>query len=168
MSRKPLANCVWTLRRMFCCRKNNTQTESMPPRGILDQILNPLSFIAAFIGFKSSYHPYLSKIGMPLWFVSMAIHFALDFYEAYHIFGIAWATSIGVFLISFLCGTIFAIKDVIPWLEDSLEILYAEGNFSETLEKVHVITKVTLFNPCTGTVKIVKRRKNVVSYVFLF
>lgn len=144
MSGKPLANCVWSLRRMLCCGKKNTQTEPVEARGILDQILNPLSFIAAFIGFKSSYHRYLSKIGMPLWLISLAIHFALDFYEAYHIFGIAWATSIGVFLISFLCGTVFAIKDVLPWLEDSLEILYAEGNFTETLEKVHQITKVNL------------------------
>lgn len=84
-------------------------------------------------------------IGLILWISNIFIHFSLDFYEAAHMYGWAWATAIGVFFISFASGTFTLIRETIPWIEDSLEILYVDGNFSETLEKARKVTNVSDF-----------------------
>lgn len=123
-------------------RRTTHEVPVAPCREELTKILSPLHLVTAFIGYRSKDHPYLSYIGLPLWVMNLAIHFALDFYEAAHVFGWAWATAMGVFFFSFVTGTYSIIKNTIPWLEDALEVLHVEGNFTETLDKMHKIAKV--------------------------
>ena len=123
-------------------RRATHEISVAPGRDELTRILSPVHLVTAFIGYRSKNHPCLSCIGLPLWVLNLTIHFALDFYEAKHVFGWAWATAMGVFFFSFVTGTYSIIKSTIPWLEDALEVLHAEGNFTETLEKLHKIAKV--------------------------
>lgn len=125
--------------------KKSTHEVTIPTsrdREELVKILNPIYLVTAFIGYKNKHHPYLNYIGLPLWVFNLAVHFSLDFYEASHIFGWAWATAMAVFFVSFCTGTYAIIKNTIPWLEDALEILHVEGNFTETLEKMQKVAKV--------------------------
>lgn len=127
-----------TLKKMAIPNRNTKQTVVLD-REIVDKILRPIHVLTAFIGHKSKHHPILGTLGLILWVVNLVCHFSLDFYEAAHIFGWAWATAIGLFFISFSSGTYFLVRDTLPWLEDGLEILNVDGNFSETLEKARGI-----------------------------
>lgn len=131
-----------TLKKMAIPNRNTKQTVILD-REIVDKILRPIHVLTAFIGHKSRHHPILGTLGLILWVVNLVCHFSLDFYEAAHIFGWAWATAIGLFFISFSSGTYFLVRDTLPWLEDGLEILNVDGNFSETLEKARGIAAVS-------------------------
>jgi len=147
MASKPtlssVVNCVRKIRKMRAAR-----IDLSLPREDLARILRPLYIVTSFIGHRSKTRPWLGMIGLILWIANILIHFSLDFYEAAHIYGWAWATAIGVFFISFTSGTYTIIRETIPWIEDALEILYVDGNFSETLEKAYKVTKVSDFILC--------------------
>lgn len=113
------------------------------PREELERILSPLHLVTSFIGHKNKHFPILGFVGLLLWIFNIAVHFSLDFYEAANLFGWAWATAIGVFFVSFCSGTFVITKRTLPWLEDALEILYVDGNFTETLETSGKVTKVS-------------------------
>lgn len=108
-------------------------------RETVNKITRPIHLLTAFIGHRSKHHPILGTFGLVMWILNLVCHFSLDFYEAAHIFGWAWATAIGLFFVSFSSGTYMLISDTLPWLEDGLEILNVDGNFSETLAKTHAI-----------------------------
>ena len=131
-----------SLKKMACGGNRPAETV-MLNREIVNKILKPLHLMTAFIGHRSKHHPILGCFGIALWSVNLVCHFSLDFYEAAHIFGWAWATSIGLFFISFSSGTYMLITDTIPWFEDCLEILNVDGNFTETLEKAKKIASVS-------------------------
>lgn len=141
MSSKPslssVVNCVRKIRKMRAARN-----ELSLPREDLKRILRPLYTVASFIGNRNKDRPWLGMFGLVLWIANILIHFSLDFYEASHKYGWAWATAIAVFFISFASGTYTIIRETIPWIGDALEILYVDGNFSETLEKARKVTKV--------------------------
>lgn len=118
----------------------NAQRTVVLNREIVDKILRPVHLMTAFIGHRNKHHRKLGTFGLMLWICNLVCHFSLDFYEAAHIFGWAWATAIGLFFVSFSSGTYVLIRDTLPWLEDGLEILNVDGNFSETLEKARTIT----------------------------
>ncbi|XP_048576769.1 uncharacterized protein LOC5518542 [Nematostella vectensis] len=134
-SMSSVVHCLTRIRKMRA--RNNLEV----PREQLNAILYPMYMVTSFIGHKNKRHPWFGRFGLVLWITSLCVHFALDFYEAKHIFGTAWATAIGVFFVSFTSGTYVIIKDLIPWIEDGLEILYVDGNFTETLEKVKRVAK---------------------------
>ena len=140
-----------SLKKMALGGSRNTQTVVLN-REIVNKILQPLHLMTAFIGHRNKHHPILGTFGLVLWVTNLVCHFSLDFYEAAHIFGWAWATAIGLFFVSFSSGTYILIRDTIPWFEDCLEILNVDGNFSETLEKAHKIATVSVVcfkNPVT-------------------
>lgn len=112
-------------------------------RETVNKITRPIHLLTAFIGHRSKHHPILGTFGLVMWILNLVCHFSLDFYEAAHIFGWAWATAIGLFFVSFSSGTYMLISDTLPWLDDGLEILNVDGNFSETLAKVHAIASVS-------------------------
>lgn len=131
-----VVNCVRRIQKM-------ARSELELPREDLLAILKPIYIVSSFIGHRNkNYHPWLGKFGLVLWISNIFIHFSLDFYDATYKYGWAWATAIAVFLISFLSGTFMIIRDTIPWIEDALEILYVDGNFTETLEKARKVAKV--------------------------
>ena len=124
-------------------KKMAVRNELQIPREDLLAILKPIYIVSSFIGNRNkNYHPWLGKFGLVLWISSILIHFSLDFYDATYKYGWAWATAIGVFLVSFISGTVMIIRDTIPWIEDALEILYVDGNFTETLDKARKVAKV--------------------------
>ena len=112
-------------------------------RETVNKITRPIHLLTAFIGHRSKHHPILGTFGLVMWILNLVCHFSLDFYEAAHIFGWAWATAIGLFFVSFSSGTYMLISDTLPWLDDGLEILNVDGNFSETLAKAHAIASVS-------------------------
>lgn len=134
-----------SLKKMACGGSKPTHTVVLNLE-IVNQILRPLHVMTAFIGHRSRHRPILGTFGLVLWVMNLVCHFSLDFYEAANIFGWAWATAIGLFFISFSSGTYMLITDTLPWLEDCLEILNVDGNFSETLEKAKKITSVSNAN----------------------
>lgn len=76
----------------------------------------------------------------------------MDFYEAYAIFGVAWATVIGMFLITFIMASSCLAKTILPWLENTLIVLYETGAYPETLRIMKTVLKVCvdLYN-CIGS-----------------
>ncbi|XP_031565357.1 uncharacterized protein LOC116300600 isoform X2 [Actinia tenebrosa] len=131
-----VVNCVRKIRKMAA------RNELQIPREDLIAILKPIYIVSSFIGHRNkNYHPWLGKFGLVLWISNIVIHFSLDFYDAHYKYGWAWATAIAVFMISFVSGTYIIIRDTIPWIEDALEILYVDGNFTETLEKARKLAK---------------------------
>ncbi|XP_068722966.1 uncharacterized protein [Montipora capricornis] len=130
-----LVRYVRSLKNMAFGTGNRPTQPVVLNREIVNKILQPLHLMTAFIGHRSKHYPILGSLGLVIWIVSLVCHFSLDFYEAAHIFGWAWATAIGLFFISFSSGTYILIRDTLPWFEDCLEILNVDGNFSETLEK---------------------------------
>ena len=136
-----LVRYLWSLKKMAYPTQRAVVSIN---RDILDTILRPLHLLTAFIGHRNKHHPLLGTIGLVLWIFNLICHFSLDFYEAAHIFGWAWATAIGLFFVSFSLGTYFLIKDTLPWFEDCLEILHVDGNFAETLEKAGNIARVRI------------------------
>lgn len=131
-----------SLKKMAFSDRNAPRTVILN-REIVDKILGPVHLLTAFIGHRNKHHRKLGTFGLVLWIMNLVCHFSLDFYEAAHIFGWAWATAIGLFFVSFSSGTYVLIRDTLPWLEDGLEILNVDGNFSETLEKSRTITRVS-------------------------
>ena len=133
-----------SLKKMAFSDRNAPRTVVLN-REIVDKILRPVHLMTAFIGHRNKHHRKLGTFGLVLWICNLVCHFSLDFYEAAHIFGWAWATAIGLFFVSFSSGTYVLIRDTLPWLEDGLEILNVDGNFSETLEKARTITTVSIY-----------------------
>ena len=74
----------------------------------------------------------------------MIIHFLMDFYEAYAIFGVAWATAVGMFLITFITASCCLAKVTLPRLENSLMLLYETRVYPETLRIMKIVLKVCL------------------------
>ncbi|KAK3729617.1 hypothetical protein QZH41_017668 [Actinostola sp. cb2023] len=136
-SMSSVVNCVRKIRKMRGARL----AELSLPREDLVRILRPLYIVTSFIGHRSKNQRWLGFFGLILWVSNIIIHFSLDFYEASNQYGWAWATAIAVFFVSFTSGTYTIIRETIPWIEDALEILYVDGNFSDTLEKAGKVTK---------------------------
>lgn len=137
-----LVHYIRSLKKMACGGGRSTRSVVFN-REIVDKILQPLHLMTALIGHRSKHYPVLGTVGLVIWVLNLVCHFSLDFYEAAHIFGWAWATAIGLFFVSFSSGTYMLIRDTLPWIEDCLEILNVDGNFAETLEKAHKIASVS-------------------------
>lgn len=82
----------------------------------------------------------------------MLIHFLMDFYEAYAIFGVAWATAVGMYLIAFTTASSCLARITLPWLENSLILLHEAGAYPQTLRIMKTVLKVCvhLYN-CTSS-----------------
>lgn len=138
-----LIRYVRSLKKMALGASNRTAQPVVLNREIVNKILKPFHLMTALVGHRSKNHPILGTLGLVIWIVNLVCHFSLDFYEAAHIFGWAWATAIGLFFISFSSGTYILMRDTLPWFEDCLEILNVDGNFTETLEKAKTLSSVS-------------------------
>ena len=121
-------------------------------------ILSSLYFLTSFFGHKNCFHPKWFSFGLVLWVINILIHFLMDFYEAYAIFGVVWATVIGVYLITFLTASSCLAKTVLPWLENALILLYETGAYPETLRTMKTVLKVRvdLYNCVTSKLSSLK------------
>ena len=108
----------------------------------LKSTFSSLYLLTSFFGHKNCLHSKLFHVGLTLWITNITIHFLMDFYEAYAIFGVAWATTVGMFLITFITASICQAKITLPWLENSLIMLYNSGTYPETLRMMKIILKV--------------------------
>ena len=100
--------------------------------------------LTSFFGHKNCLHRKKFKFGLSLWVMNLTIHFCLDFYEAYYIFGVAWATAVGMFLITFITASICLARVTLLRLEISLLSLHQDGNYSETLRIMKIVLRVSV------------------------
>ncbi len=110
----------------------------------LKSTFSPLYLLTSFFGHKNCLHSKRFALGLGLWITNITVHFIMDFYEAYAIFGVAWATAIGMYLITFITASSCLAKVTLPWLENSLLLLYDTGVYPKTLRVMKTILKVGL------------------------
>ncbi|XP_028409950.1 uncharacterized protein LOC114532605 [Dendronephthya gigantea] len=108
----------------------------------LKSTLSSLYLLTSFFGHKNCFHHKCFRLGLGIWVTNILIHFVMDFYEAYAIFGTAWATVIGMYLITFIVASSTLAKTTLPWLENSLIMLHESGHYPETLRYMRIILKV--------------------------
>ncbi len=108
----------------------------------LKSTFSSLYLLTSFFGHKNCLHSKRFHLGLGLWITNIVIHFLMDFYEAYAIFGAAWATTIGVFFITFVTASCCQAKVTLPCLENSLIILCNSGMYPKTLRIMKTILKV--------------------------
>ena len=108
----------------------------------LKSSLSSLYFLTSFFGHKNCFHLKWFRFGLGLWVTNMLIHFLMDFYEAYAIFGVAWATAIGMYLIAFTTASSCLARITLPWLENSLILLREAGAYPQTLRIMKTVLKV--------------------------
>jgi len=93
---------------------------------------------------NKQYNKYKGKIGLVIWCFNIVIHFGLDFYEAWTIFGTSWATCIGLFLVTLVVCCISMIKHSIPWFLRGVKKLKKDGHYPKTLSRVRLLVRVSL------------------------
>ena len=108
----------------------------------LKSTLSSLYLLTSFFGHKNCFHHEWFTLRLGLWTTNVLIHFVMDFYEAYAIFGTAWATVIGMYLITFVIASSTLAKTTLPWLENSLMMLHESGHYPETLRCMRIVLKV--------------------------
>lgn len=92
---------------------------------------------------NKQYNKYKGKLGLLVWCINILIHFTLDFYEAWTIFGTAWATCIGLFLFTLVVCCISMIRHSIPWFLRGVKKLKKDGNYPKTLSRVRLLVRVS-------------------------
>lgn len=135
----------------------------------LKSTLSSLYLLTSFFGHKNCFHRNRFLLGLGLWITNILIHFTMDFYEAYAIFGGAWATAVGMYLITFVTASSCLAKITLPWLENSLMLLYEAGGYPETLRIMKIVLKVSFHanfekNGNTGTFACGTRLRNILNF----
>lgn len=92
---------------------------------------------------NKQYNKYKGKIGLLVWCINIVIHFSLDFYEAWTIFGTAWATCIGLFFVTLVACCISMIRNSIPWFLRGVKKLKKDGHYPKTLSRVRLLVRVS-------------------------
>lgn len=101
-----------------------------------------LYLMSSFFGHKNCIHRTKYAVGLALWITNLLMHFCFDFYEARVIFGIAWATCIGMYLVTFVIASICLARVTLPWLENCLLLLHEDGKYTETLRIARILLRV--------------------------
>ena len=111
-------------------------------------MIGSIYILTALIGNLNSPYTKLSRAGLLLWILSMAVNFTYDGYESLTKYGYPWMGVRGLLLITCCVCTWFTIRRTIPWLEKGLGELERDKRYRKALRDMKVITKVSLRDSC--------------------
>lgn len=104
-------------------------------------MIGSIYILTALIGNLNSPYTKLSRAGLLLWILSMAVNFTYDGYESLAKYGYPWMGVRGLLLITCCICTWFTIRRTIPWLEKGLGELERDKRYRKALRDMKVITK---------------------------
>ena len=107
-------------------------------------IINSMYILTALIGNLNSPYRKLSRTGLLLWILSMAVNFMYDGYESRVKYGYPWMSVRGLLWITCCVCTWFTIRRTIPWLEKGLEELERDRRYRKALCDMARTTKVRI------------------------
>lgn len=108
-------------------------------------MITPMHILTAFIGNLNSPYRKLSRAGLLLWILSMAVNFMYDGYESLVKYGYPWMCVRGLLWVTCCICTWFTSRRTMPWLEKGLTKLESDKRYRKTLRGVASTTKVRLF-----------------------
>ena len=109
-------------------------------------ILNSMNVLTALIGNLKSPCRRLSRAGLLLWVLNMAINFTYDCHESRVSYGYPWLAIRALCLVTCCAGTWLVVRRSLPWLDQGIKILKEDKIYRKALRDVDRTTKVTY--PC--------------------
>lgn len=104
-----------------------------------------MHILTALIGNLNSPYRKLSRVGLLLWILSMAVNFMYDGYESRAKYGYPWMFVRGLLWVTFCVCTWFTARRTMPWLEKGLTKLESDRRYRKALRDMACTTKVRSF-----------------------
>ena len=108
-------------------------------------MITSMHILTAFIGNLNSPYRKLSRAGLLLWILSMAVNFMYDGYESRVKYGYPWMCVRGLLWVTCCVCTWFTSRRTMPWFEKGLTKLESDRRYRKALRGVASTTKVRLF-----------------------
>ena len=107
-------------------------------------IITSIYILTAFIGNLNTPYRKLSRAGLLLWILSMAVNFMYDGYESRVKYGYPWMCVRGLLWVTCCVGTWFTVRRTMPWLEKGLAELENDKRYRKALRDMAGTTKVRI------------------------
>lgn len=104
-------------------------------------LIGSIYILTALIGNLNSPYTKLSRGGLLVWILSMAVNFIYDGYESRAKYGYPWISVRGLLLITCCVCTWSTFRRTIPWLERGVGELERDRRYRNALHDMAVITK---------------------------
>lgn len=108
-------------------------------------IITSMHILTALIGNLNSPYRKLSRAGLLLWILSMAVNFMYDGYESRAKYGYPWMFVRGLLWVTCCVCTWFTARRALPWLEKGLTELEGDRRYRKALRDMACTTKVRGF-----------------------
>jgi len=107
-----------------------------------DDIITSMHILTAVIGNLNSPYRKLSRAGLLLWILSMAVNFMYDGYESRAKYGYPWMCVRGLLWVTCCVCTWFTARRTMPWLEKGLAKLESDRRYRKALRDMASTIKV--------------------------
>ena len=108
-------------------------------------MMTSMHILTALIGNLNSPYRKLSRAGLLLWILSMAVNFMYDGYESRAKYGYPWMFVRGLLWVTCCVCTWFTARRTMPWLEKGLTELESDRRYRKALRDMACTTKVRSF-----------------------
>lgn len=108
-------------------------------------MITSMRILTAFIGNLNSSYRKLSRAGLLLWILSMAVNFMYDGYESRAKYGYPWMCVRGLLWVTCCVCTWFTARRTMPWLEKGLTKLERDKRYRKALRDMASTTTVRIF-----------------------
>lgn len=108
-------------------------------------MMTSMHILTALIGNLNSPYRKLSRAGLLLWILSMAVNFMYDGYESRAKYGYPWMFVRGLVWVTCCVCTWFTARRTMPWLEKGLTELDSDRRYRKALRDMACTTKVRSF-----------------------
>ncbi|XP_048581650.1 uncharacterized protein LOC116610730 [Nematostella vectensis] len=109
---------------------------------LVRDIMRPLDLMTAFVGnVRNTEFYFLSRLGLVLWVVSVALKFSFDGFEASVRYQYAWVAIKAFELSTVVLGTYYLVAKAMPWMRNGMRMLEDDGTYRVALGRVGVTSK---------------------------